>query len=273
MHSHAGRLNQVAKLLIVLALLSVGAGAAVVSGLTPWALPVHKVVSRGMVPIAAAAVFFALRGGSPASRKTAGAGLAILPLAAFTGETAANGDAVRILHSVLAQIYALSAFLLIVFCQPATPEAGTPVPDQGWPSLRTLTVWNVLLLGSQVVLGIGVRHEFLGVLPHLIGGFFTAAIALMTGMFAMTQLPANAPVRTAAHGLLGLMLVQVMLGIGALLARMSETMDRLPAVLLTSGHTMVGAASLGAGVILAVQVFRYVTPRLRAGDGEAVAAR
>ncbi|MBX9599419.1 MAG: hypothetical protein K2X35_00385 [Bryobacteraceae bacterium] len=271
MHNHAERLHQLAKLLVLLALVSLGTGAAVVSGFT-GALPAHKMVSRGLVVFAAAGTFLAFRSAAPAARRTSVAGFAALLLAAFTGELVANGEAVRILHSALAQIYAVTAFLLILYSAGDRVEEANPAADQGWPSLRSMSVFNAVLVGTQIALGIGIRHDLLGVLPHAITGFFVAAISLMTGMFALTQLPSHAPVREAAHGVLGLMLLQVMLGIGALLARMSENIDAW-AVVLTSGHTMVGAASWGASVILAIRVFRSVRPRLAAGSEEAVAAR
>ena len=48
------------------------------------------------------------------------------------------------------------------------------VDDTGWPSLRSLTLFCVVMTLAQVALGAGFRHRAFGILPHIAGAIIVA---------------------------------------------------------------------------------------------------
>jgi hypothetical protein len=110
------------------------------------------------------------------------------------------------------------------------------------------------------------------VLPHVIGA------AIVTGMILWLVVRAlvHAPLRGSALVLLIVAISQVFLGIAAYTSRIA-TLDAVQPMAVMVGftvaHVAVGALTMAASVVMAVQVFRHVRrPLLHMAAGAAVEA-
>jgi heme A synthase len=163
-----------------------------------------------------------------------------------------------ILHACLAQLFLSSMVAIAVFTSESWQRGPEPVQDQGWPSLRSLSILTPLLVLSQVTLGAALRHRSLGVMPHVISAMLVAFVVLAAGVFVTQQFPDHRSLRPAAIALMGITLAQVFLGIAALTTRMVGEENALPVRLATAAHVTTGALTLAASVVLAILIRRHV---------------
>src|SRR5262245_10686665 len=159
-------------------------------------------------------------------------------------------DVLAILHGCLAQaFFALLAVILLL----TSPRARAPLAPIE-PSTRALALGAAAIAYVQVVLGALVTHA--GIVDHHILGAIVVfmIVPMVTARLRRSGDPVAAPVATVLLALLG---VQLVLGVGAYLARFSSiwipggqaTMLALPVA-----HRLVAALILAATVVLAVVV-------------------
>ena len=165
---------------------------------------------------------------------------------------------ISIFHASLAQLFFSTTCAIALFTSPRWKAGPEVVEDGKWPSLRSLAVFTSALLLVQILLGAAFRHRALGVLPHVIFAFVVAGVVVMLALFTITQFPRHRALKQAANLLIGVTFVQVLLGLGALLARMREQPNPSEIVATTVTHVAVGALTLGASVVLAAQIFYHV---------------
>lgn len=165
-----------------------------------------------------------------------------------------------ILHACLAQLFLASVVAIAVFTSRSWQRGPETVQDQGWPSLRSLSILTPLLVLSQVTLGAALRHKSLGVTPHIISAMLVAFLVLAVGVFVTQQFPDHSSLRPAAIALMGITLAQVFLGIAALTTRMVGEENALPVRLTTAAHVTTGALTLAASVVLGILIRRHVRP-------------
>ena len=172
-----------------------------------------------------------------------------------------------LLHACLSHLLFASAVALMVATSPgwsAPPEE--LVSDTGSPSLRTVSLvvpWAVML---QIVLGAIYRHLSLPVWPHLVGSLLVGCLLLYTGMVALEAEEPVALVRSAAHWLLTVTVLQIAFGLGAFLGRVMASDGMAPEwwmIFARTMHVATGALTLGASVAYAMQVFYHVQPGAR----------
>jgi cytochrome c oxidase assembly protein subunit 15 len=181
--------------------------------------------------------------------------------------------AVSISHACLAQVFFCATVAMALFSSPGWRRGAVPVFDQGWPSLRSLAIAIPPLLLLQIALGAGYRHRALGILPHVIGAVVVAAAVLIFAVFVLVQFPKHDALRRSASFLAGITLVQVLFGVVAYLTRINSLPSVAPAapmVWATVVHVGFGALTMGASVVLAIQVLRHVRPRTAAMAPDAV---
>ena len=149
-----------------------------------------------------------------------------------------------IAHACLGQLY-FGLMVAICIGQRKTTQARMPV----------LPVIAALALFAQTILGAAVRHNAMGLLPHVAG----AAVATIVVMWASLQVlmtnTEDAGIRRPAMALLSLTFSQVFLGMGAYLSRAltAEAPQPMPAMVwLTVAHVAVGSLAFGAAVSLAL---------------------
>ena len=163
-----------------------------------------------------------------------------------------------ILHACLAQLFLSSLVAIAVFTSRGWQRGPDPVQDQGWPSLRSLSILTPLLVLSQVTLGAALRHRSLSVTPHIISAMIVAFMVLAVGVFVTQQFPDHRSLRPAAIALMGITLAQVFLGIAALTMRMVGEENALPVKLSTAAHVTTGALTLASSVVLGILIQRHV---------------
>jgi cytochrome c oxidase assembly protein subunit 15 len=171
---------------------------------------------------------------------------------------------VSIAHACLAQLFFSTTVAIAMFTSPSWRQGPMYVQDTGWPSLRSLSLFTSVLVLAQLALGAGFRHRAFGVLPHIIGALVVTTVIFLVGAFILAQFNDHAILRRCAWALMGVTLLQVMLGIAALMARLSvmDAVDTsLRTVVLTVLHVATGALTMAATVALSIQVFRNVRPR------------
>jgi heme A synthase len=146
------------------------------------------------------------------------------------------------------------------------------VEDSGSPSKRSLAVVLPVAVLAQVILGAAYRHEVTGVIPHIIGAMLVAVIVLYTGIVLLQDFPEERQFRRTSFHLIGIVSVQVLLGILAYVVRllMADGAHSPWLVLLTVAHVVVGALTLSAGVTASMQIFQHVRRPARVPPTRAV---
>jgi len=166
--------------------------------------------------------------------------------------------AVSVSHACLAQLFFSTTVAIAVFTSKSWTECPDMVQDYGTPSLRALSVVLPTLLLAQVALGAAFRHGAMTVMAHVIGAIVVAPAVLIVCAFVLHQFPDHQVLRKSAITLLAITLAQVLLGIGAYLARLEATANPLAMVIVTVAHVATGALTLAASVVLAIQIRRNV---------------
>ncbi len=168
---------------------------------------------------------------------------------------------ISISHACLAQLFFSTTVAIAIFTSPSWRRGPTIIEDSGWPSLRSLALALPIATLLQVALGAGYRHKAFSVIPHVVWAIFVTLLLLMVSVFVITQAANNVQLRTVGWALLSVTLVQVVLGVGSILARASMNEAGLPPlslILLTVAHVATGALTMAGSVALAVLVFRNV---------------
>jgi heme a synthase len=165
-------------------------------------------------------------------------------------------DGLAMVHGPLAQAF----FALVVSIALITSERmARPVAALDGAT-RSLTVAAALLVYLQIVFGALLTHA--GRIDlHLLGAL--AVFALLPIVTARLRRTGDAVAVPAARALLILLAVQLLLGIGAYLARFSAIWipgGQLTMLMLPVAHRLTGGLILGASVILAVRVIAGSRP-------------
>jgi cytochrome c oxidase assembly protein subunit 15 len=180
--------------------------------------------------------------------------------------------AISIAHACVAQLFFSATVAVAVFTSRMWREETAMVNDSGWPSLRSLSVVAPVTVLAQLALGAAYRHQALGIVPHIVGAMIVMLVVMMAGIAVLTQSGGHRVLRGAAWALLGITGLQIVLGIVAYLARISVRGVSEPTiglVIFTVAHVAVGALTMAASVVMAIEVFRYVRPRERVARGVA----
>jgi heme a synthase len=160
-------------------------------------------------------------------------------------------DDIALIHGPLAQGFLA---LVVTLAYLTSPAARTPMRVRAGDGLRRSALMAVAVTYAQIVLGALVTHA--GWLWLHVGGA-VAVFAVVPVVTARARRTGDAVARPLARALLGLLGLQLALGIGAYLARFSPiwipgeqaTILALPVV-----HRLVGGLLLAAAVVLAVRL-------------------
>ena len=168
---------------------------------------------------------------------------------------------VSVLHTCLAQLFFSLTVAICVFTSKSWNDGPEMADDHGWPSMRSLAILLPLVVLTQVALGAGFRHGALSVMPHLAGAMVVTLLLLIMGAFVLQQFPTHRTLRPAAITLMSIGLVQVALGLLALVARMTTDREATQTIIVTVAHVAVGAMTLAASISLSILIRRNVRPR------------
>ena len=168
---------------------------------------------------------------------------------------------VSIAHACLAQLFFSTTVAIAVFTSSAWRSGPRPVADSGSPSVRSLAATLPVLLLAQLALGAAHRHKALGIVPHMAGAMVVTVAVLAAAVVVLQQYSGHATLKRAAKSLMHITLLQVLLGTAAYITRIMtpEASPPMPfTVAFTVAHVAVGALTMAASVVFAMQVFRNV---------------
>ena len=184
--------------------------------------------------------------------------------------------AVSISHACLAQLFFCTTVALALFTSSGWHRGPQIVEDSGFPSLRSLAVAASLLTIVQVALGAGFRHRAIGIIPHILGAILVTMVLLTLATFVLVQFPKHTALSKVAWHLIGITSVQVLLGVIAYFVRLNHWDAAYPTGVLvasTVAHVGFGALTLASTILLTLQVFRHVRPRVTVETGMPAAYR
>ena len=160
-------------------------------------------------------------------------------------------DDIALIHGPLAQGFLA---LVVTLAYLTSPAARTPMRVRADGGLRRSTLVAVAVMYAQIVLGALVTHA--GWLWLHVGGA-VAVFAVVPVVTARARRTGDAVARPLARALLGLLGLQLALGIGAYLARFSPIWipgEQVTILALPVIHRLVGGLLLAATVVLAVRL-------------------
>jgi heme A synthase len=178
-------------------------------------------------------------------------------------------------HATLAQLFFLTTVSIAVFTSQSWMNAGPKIFEDGnGVSPRTLCVASLALILVQLVLGATLRHsarwdELLptGLLVAHIAGAIVVTLTLgVTASAVLLRHRDDKFLTQPAILALGLLFVQLMLGIAAYVTRARspfEPQPLNPMIAVTVAHVACGALVFAATILLTLRVFRVlrVEPR------------
>lgn len=168
---------------------------------------------------------------------------------------------VSIGHACLAQLFFSTTVAVALFTSKSWSRGPKVVDDAGAPPLHWLALATCMCVFLQLALGASVRHQALGILPHVVGAMIATGMVLWLSVRVRLRQAGHDALRRSALALLFITFLQVFLGIAAYMSRLAtaEAPQPMPVMVgFTVAHVAVGALTLASSVVLAIQVFRNV---------------
>jgi heme A synthase len=260
-----GLLHRYCRLLALCVLLLITAGALIGGWTTaPVYQQIHRILASVVGLLTIGLVILAWRVKAP--RWVRGLSLAAVLLVLIQGALGALSvrlglpAAVSILHACAAQSFFALTAVLATFASPSVEER-LGLEDSGFPSLRGLALIAPALILAQVALGAAYRHGLLGLMPHILGALAATGFVTLVTMIVFTQYAGRVSIIRPAKRLLIITLHQVVLGVLAYVTSIisGETGGSgFLKVAVPVIHVALGALTLGASVLFAVQVRRHL---------------
>ncbi|MBD3161594.1 MAG: hypothetical protein GF346_05145 [Candidatus Eisenbacteria bacterium] len=171
--------------------------------------------------------------------------------------------ALAVVHGVLAQLFFAMLVAIAVFTSSAWVGAEPPAERTAASTDRSVSVLLVAVLLIQLILGAIQRHFLGGLLVHITMAVLVFLIGLAAGLRAWGLYPDRPALRTVGKGLVFAVVLQVALGIGALIGRgLEQEAAAIPtiSILLRTAHQAMGAALLALATMLVLWTRREIAP-------------
>lgn len=177
--------------------------------------------------------------------------------------------AVSAAHATLAQLFFCTVVSLSVFTSRSWFEDRKTIAEKGSPPLRYLSVAATVTIFLQLILGATLRHSapwdrFLPtelVIAHIVGA---VAVTLMLGstvLLVFRRYGGDSYLTKPAWIALGLLVVQLFLGVASYLTRLASPNDPQPLnpmIGITVAHVATGALVFATTIVLTLRIFRTV---------------
>jgi heme A synthase len=231
-------------------------------------LTFHEALSIALALFAFGLAIWISRSGAPGwLRKVAWSAILILAIdAGLAWSKLPLTPNIAVFHALLAHIF----FSLAVLSAVGTSASWNRPPEQVdgsiKPFLRPLAVVIPPVVFLQITLGAAYRHDITSVMPHMAIAMGVALLALIGSSVVLQNFPRPATMRHSAVALISLVLTQVCLGIGAFVMLVLNSAGTFYFIAVTVGHVLIGASTLAASVVMALQVWRCVLPGGRASS-------
>lgn len=176
--------------------------------------------------------------------------------------------AVSTAHATLAQLFFLTTVSLAVFTSPSWFAHDSNVREEGaGVSIRTMGVVSLALILAQLVLGATLRHwgtwdQFLPtglLLAHIAGAVIVSVSLCATVLMVLRRYGDLKFLTRPAYVALGLLAVQLLLGLSAYITRAASPYGAQPLnpmITLTVAHVACGALVFAATIVLTLRAFR-----------------
>ena len=171
-----------------------------------------------------------------------------------------RGSAIGALHALLAQLIFAGAVAISVISSESWNRPSESLEDSRRLSFRKLSLLTLSLLVLQVALGAAYRHKAMGVVPHIIGALVVTIVILLLAVLVTNQYAEHAILRLTAKLLIGITFTQVMLGMGAFIARLMMAQGTLPVVIVGLVHVANGSLTLATTTALTLLLRRFLRP-------------
>lgn len=168
---------------------------------------------------------------------------------------------VSIGHACLAQLFFSTTVAIALFTSEGWQQGPQVVDDPGAPPLHWLALAAAACVFVQLGLGASVRHQAIGILPHVFGALVATGMVLWVAVRVLMRHAGHEALRRPALVLLSITFLQVFLGIAAYMSRLATADAPQPMPMMigfTVAHVAVGALTLASSIVLAIQVFRHV---------------
>lgn len=185
-----------------------------------------------------------------------GAGLVALT-AALGLRGAPLSPAMGVLHALASHLYFAAAVVVLLTTSAhwnRTPE----LAESGRPFLRPLAAATPPVVLIQIVLGALYRHDLIGVILHVAVAMAVALLALILSSVVLQNYPRPPALRFSAGLLIVVILVQVSFGIASLVLVLLNLTGNGYFIAATVTHVLVGAATLAASIVMAMEVWRVI---------------
>jgi cytochrome c oxidase assembly protein subunit 15 len=175
---------------------------------------------------------------------------------------------ILIAHAGLAQVFFCLVLSLALFTSPAwehASQAQEPIPT-GFPSLAATAT---AALFFQLLLGAALRHNALGVMPHVMGAVVASCLVGLVCYQAITGFSERDALRKAARWVGGILALQLVLGVLSYFSRLatpSAVFSQTTVVIVTTAHVATGALLLGGNLILTLLARRRMADSGRQGS-------
>ena len=178
--------------------------------------------------------------------------------------------AVSAAHATLAQLFFLTNVSLAIFTSRSRITAATSVSEaaEGIP-LRAMCVVSLALILTQLVLGATLRHSATWDQPlptgllvaHITGAAIVTVSLVMTVFILLFRHRDEKFLTRPALAAIGLLFVQLPLGLAAYITRAASPYDPQPLnpmISVTVAHVACGALVFAATIVLTLRVFRVL---------------
>src|SRR5271169_1194367 len=170
---------------------------------------------------------------------------------------------VSVAHACLAQAFFCIMVSLAVFTSPDWRWNEAKVKDASGLPMRKLALATTALIFLQLMLGAAFRHHGFGIIPHVIGAGLVTFSVLWMLVRVLSDFRDQRRLKRPLWLLAGLLVAQVLLGIGSyweVWSNLSAPQPLPPVVLVTTTHVAVGALVLATSLALTFQAFRLIEP-------------
>lgn len=172
-----------------------------------------------------------------------------------------------VVHACVAQLFFATIAALALFTSSSWLKADNVLPDNEASSkLRRITLLTGLIVYGQIILGAILRHPGEGSDPalagiHMLGAGVVFAFVFLTIKATKQADPEKSSVSKLAHGLAGILTLQIILGFIAyvVILQDADTGRGVLQVVLNTAHMVVGALFFASTVALILVSARRLT--------------
>jgi heme A synthase len=164
-----------------------------------------------------------------------------------------------IAHAWLAPLLVACLAAVACFTTPEWQAEPDAVDLKEWPFIPAAAKAAPVIVLLQILMGAAYRHKEWGVMPHMAGAMLVAAALLVIPVMLLQQYPNHPSLKPISIAAMSIALVQVTLGIAALVMRLLDFDADTGFIALSAAHVCVGALTLAASLVLAIEITRCNT--------------